>query len=157
MYLDRNSSNRLYDIWCQSRRRARGKHSQDSYTRKGKMYYAEEWNDYLVFREWSLLNGYSDNLSLDRIDNLLGYSPDNCKWSTRTEQQYNQHKKTISNATSKYRGVSRYKKSSRFRSRIYIDGKETVIGYFNTEEEAAIAYNNMLDKLNINAPRNIIS
>jgi len=28
--------------------------------------------------------------TLDRIDNNLGYSPDNCKWSTRTEQQRNQ-------------------------------------------------------------------
>lgn len=26
---------------------------------------------------------------LDRIDNSLGYSPDNCKWSTRSEQMIN--------------------------------------------------------------------
>lgn len=114
------------------------------------------WDDYLVFREWALNNGYSDELSIDRIDNTLGYSPKNCRWATRQEQQYNQHKKKQDNSTSKYRGLSRYKGGSKWRCRIYIDGKETVLGYFINEKDAAIAYNNKLDELGINAPRNIV-
>lgn len=31
-------------------------------------------------------------MSLDRVDNDKGYSPDNCKWSTATEQNNNQHR-----------------------------------------------------------------
>ena len=31
--------------------------------------------------------GYADDLTLDRIDNNRGYSPDNCQWSTQMEQQ----------------------------------------------------------------------
>ena len=158
MYLERNqTTNRLYNIWVQLRYRGRGNKSQDSYQRRGTIGYSDLWNEYMDFREWALESGYSDGLSIDRVDNSLGYSPSNCKWSTRTEQQYNQHKKKLDNATSKYRGVSRYKGRDKWRCRIYIDGKETVLGYFNSEEEAAIAYNNKLDKLGINAPRNIVS
>lgn len=34
-------------------------------------------------------NGYADNLTIDRIDNSLGYSPDNCRWVSNDEQQKN--------------------------------------------------------------------
>ncbi len=37
-----------------------------------------EWNDYLSFKQWSLSNGYNDNLTIDRIDNAKGYYPENC-------------------------------------------------------------------------------
>lgn len=45
-----------------------------------------EWGDYLVFERWALANGYSDKLTLDRIDNDKGYEPDNCRWATRLGQ-----------------------------------------------------------------------
>jgi hypothetical protein len=34
-------------------------------------------------------NGYNDDLSIDRIDSDLGYSPDNCRWVNISTQANN--------------------------------------------------------------------
>ena len=52
----------------------------------------EEWRKYEAFRDWALSNGYSDNLTIDRIDVNGDYCPNNCRWATVYEQ--NNNKKT---------------------------------------------------------------
>ena len=50
----------------------------------------EEWEkSFNAFYEWALKNGYSDNLSIDRIDVNGNYEPSNCRWSTSSEQMNN--------------------------------------------------------------------
>ena len=49
----------------------------------------EEWSTFEPFMEWALQNGYSDNLSIDRIDLLGDYCPSNCRWVTLQVQANN--------------------------------------------------------------------
>lgn len=50
----------------------------------------DEWkNSYESFHQWAMQNGYAAGLTVDRINNDLGYSPDNCRIVDRTAQANN--------------------------------------------------------------------
>lgn len=56
----------------------------------------DEWkNDFSTFYEWSIANGYSIGLTLDRIDVNGNYEPSNCRWATWKEQGNNRRNNVL--------------------------------------------------------------
>lgn len=50
----------------------------------------KEWREsFVAFKTWAENNGYSDNLTIDRIDTNGNYEPNNCRWITLKAQGFN--------------------------------------------------------------------
>jgi len=82
---------RLYGIWgCMKIRcESRNKRTRANYHDRG-IRVCDEWQkDYVAFRDWALTNGYRDDLTIDRINNDGGYSPENCRWVDYKTQRRN--------------------------------------------------------------------
>ena len=91
------SHSRLYKIWDDiiSRTSRKSHKSYINYGGRG-IFMCQEWrSDFINFMNWAMSNGYSDNLTIDRIDGGKGYSPDNCRWATMKEQENNTRRNVI--------------------------------------------------------------
>ena len=78
---------------------------------------------------------------VDHIDHDgLRNTRDNLRLATKQENGFNRQINKTPNKTSKYKGVCWHKRDQKWEAYICIDGNPNHIGYFNTEIDAALAY-----------------
>lgn len=99
------SDTRLYQIWYSMNVRTgntaskvNDRHAKDYLDRGISICF--DWNcqnndGFTNFMEWSLNNGYEENLTIDRINNDDGYYPDNCRWADLKTQANNRRSNII--------------------------------------------------------------
>jgi len=89
----------------------------------------KRWDNFALFLQD--MGEKPEGSTLDRIDNSRGYSPDNCKWSTYTEQN--------SNRRFKLQGVHQEKGRSGWRAELKVNGNRVLCKRFKTRNEALAA------------------
>lgn len=130
---------RVYKIWQGICQRCNNPNDKDykNYGGRG-IRVCEEWSRRSEsFVQWAIQSGYRDDLSIDRIDTNGDYCPQNCRWTTGTEQARNKRKQK--NNKTGYNGVHYESGRGKYRALIYVSGKRIDLGRYNTVEDAAAA------------------
>lgn len=109
--------------------------SYKNYGGRGITMCSDWYNDYTEFYKWSVENGYSDELTIDRIDNDGNYEPNNCRWASKTEQAIN--RRVRSNSKTGITGVEYNERNGNYRALITVNKEKIDLGFYNTLKEAS--------------------
>lgn len=80
----------LYGIWAGMKRRCYNPHTKyyEDYGGRG-IKVCDKWLDYVPFKEWATSHGYSEGMSIERLDVNGNYCPENCTWIPKNQQNRN--------------------------------------------------------------------
>ena len=114
----------------------------------------DEWlNEFKLFYDWCIGNGWKKGLSIDRINNNGNYEPLNCRIVTHQENNCNTRLINVAN-NSGYRGVCYDKRVGFYRGYVNYKKKRIFDSNFSTAKQAAIARDIFCIKNNIPLPLN---
>ena len=129
----KNSEHYLYATWGMMRHRCNSPKSQHykNYGGRG-IKVCPEWDDFWQFVKD--MGERPEGHTLDRIDNDKGYSKENCRWASQTQQTNN------TRSVKKAKGYNWNKTAKKYQARISINGEFQTLGYFDNPEDAHAAY-----------------
>lgn len=80
------TGSRLYHIWQMMIQRCENpKHDHYAWYGAKGVTVAPEWHSFEVFKKWADNAGYTDELTIDRINSIDMYCAENCRWITKSE------------------------------------------------------------------------
>lgn len=81
----------LYNRWLNMKDRCNNENNSHFKYYGGKnIKLCEKWeNNFMAFHDWAINNGYKKHLSIERKNNDLGYSEENCEWIPKEMQSKN--------------------------------------------------------------------
>ena len=130
---------RLYNIYKGMKQRCYNPNNKDykDYGARG-VKVCDEWNGengFINFSKWAMTHGYSDDLTIDRINVDRGYFPDNCRWADYFTQANNRRPRSSKTG---HTGIQK-SQNGKYEARIKKNNKQYHLGTFATLEEAVEA------------------
>ena len=141
-YDENGKPTKCYIAWVGMLERCYCSKYQDKYPTYKDCRVCEEWHNFQVFAEWYYNHYYeieNEKMNLDKDILCKGnkvYSPDTCVFVANS---INVLFTKRNNSRGKY-PIGVYKKGNKFKAQLNKDNEKIHLGYFNTPEEAFLAY-----------------
>lgn len=121
---------RLFKIWLAMRERCYYPKNirYNAYGARG-IRVCEEWQEFENFKNWALSNGYTDEMTIDRVDSNGNYCPSNCQWASKHFNSIKQRKAILLNCSGEVKSITGWSKALHISpvrlKKVYIEkGKE---------------------------------
>lgn len=144
----------IYLVWVAMRQRCFNPQNKDYKYYGGRgIAVCDKWNNPKPFIKWAVEHGWKRGLEIDRINNNKDYTPDNCRFATRSGNTLNS-RLIRSDNSSGFRGVHWDKTKKKYFARLQLNGKRHYLGSFPTAIEAAKARDVFVIKKGLHTPLN---
>jgi hypothetical protein len=127
---------RIHTVWRTMQYRCLNPKSKDypNYGGRG-ITISSEWLDFEVFCQWMLDNGAKQGIQIDRVDNDKGYSPENCRLVTPTENNRNRRSNRFLTVWGETKCVSQWEDDPRcVVSKYVIENRINSLGWEDLEK-----------------------
>lgn len=135
----------LYNTWCEMKKRCYNPNAINykNYGGRG-ITVCDEWKDNFEMFVYHMGPKPSPEHTLDRIDNDYIYCPENCKWSTKKEQQANRRQQS---RPKNAKGYTYNKQAGKYQAQISVNGTMKFLGLYDCPLMARLAYTDALKEL----------